>query len=362
MPDPLRNQPRRFGLTMILWTFACLTMVTALTMLSIRVGLEPQNQVNLDASPYGYTVSLVLVFVPFLALIYWYFRYPNRHRPFAGVLAQSIGITIVLWCLIDIVAAPSIFQFPNCKATIQCYVPAWLPGNGLTGAFPVEEFLFYVFACVLILMLYIGSSEIWFYSGSPPDLEAAARDAIPIWSVNPRPLIVAAALIGLGVYFKYELAPPSPAPAPIPAECAGGGWCFGHHQLPQPPAAEGTGFPLYLTILVVVVLVPAGMMFEKLSAIVNARALQFTILITVLISLVWEVTLALPYGWWGYNHHWMVGLRVPAWFGLPVESVLLWLAAAWGIVFQYELFRVSRVTGLSLRRVLFGPAPAPEGE
>ena len=33
----------------------------------------------------------------------------------------------------------------------------------------------------------------------------------------------------------------------------------------------------------------------------------------IFISLLWEVTLALPYHWWGFNHEAMAGLYIKAW-------------------------------------------------
>ena len=46
----------------------------------------------------------------------------------------------------------------------------------------------------------------------------------------------------------------------------------------------------------------------------------------LLISLLWEVTLAIPYGWWDYRPGAMMGLAIAAWRGLPVEAVCVWLA------------------------------------
>jgi len=39
-----------------------------------------------------------------------------------------------------------------------------------------------------------------------------------------------------------------------------------------------------------------------------------------------SATLAVPYGWWGYQQKQMMGLFIGAWAGLPIEAVVVWIA------------------------------------
>ncbi len=351
---------------MILWTLGTLAFVTWYAMRSIEKTMDARYQLDLLASPFGYTRSLALVIVPIVPLLYWYVRYPNDHRRHWRGFLRAVGVLVILWFLLDILLAPTIFQFPNCKATLEIYLPGWIPGQGFQGLIPVEEFLFYAFAVLLILLIYIAASEIWFPNtalrGDAYDTEAT--QAIPIVVIHRRAIGWGVLLIVLAVVFKYFVAPAAPPPIVMHPLC----------ELPAAPVHSGIGFPIYAVFLVLVLVVPNLLIYEKLLPFINTSALQLTVFITTLISLIWEVTLALPYGWWTYDHHWMVGIRVPAWFSLPVESAILWIASGWGVVFMYELFRLHCATGQTLLRVLFygsltpprgpppGPAPRPPAE
>src|SRR6266496_3661056 len=57
----------------------------------------------------------------------------------------------------------------------------------------------------------------------------------------------------------------------------------------------------------------------------------------VLMSLLWEVTLALPYGWWEYRSNILIGLHIGAWTGLTIEAVCVWLAVSFTTVITYEV-------------------------
>ena len=52
--------------------------------------------------------------------------------------------------------------------------------------------------------------------------------------------------------------------------------------------------------------------------------------VRLLISMFWEATLAVPYGWWGYQQKQMLGLSIGAWAGLPIEAVTVWIAVTYG--------------------------------
>ncbi len=74
------------------------------------------------------------------------------------------------------------------------------------------------------------------------------------------------------------------------------------------------GFPWYFIYLVCASLIPSAGFFYTAQRFINWRAFSFTFFLLLLISLLWEVTLALPYGWWEYRQqysdwaaHWSDG-------------------------------------------------------
>ena len=99
-------------------------------------------------------------------------------------------------------------------------------------------------------------------------------------------------------------------------------------------------FPGYFTFIVIFVAVPSLMIFRIGFRFINLPAFQFTVLTIVIIAMLWEVTLALPYGWWGYRPSQMIGLFIRPWSDLPIEAAMLWVAAAWSNVSTYELARL----------------------
>jgi hypothetical protein len=74
----------------------------------------------------------------------------------------------------------------------------------------------------------------------------------------------------------------------------------------------------------------------------------------VLVSLLWEATLALPYGWWGYQATAMLGLTIGAWSQLPVEAVWVWLAVSFTTVISYEVVKIWLATGKRAHEAFFG--------
>jgi uncharacterized membrane protein len=118
------------------------------------------------------------------------------------------------------------------------------------------------------------------------------------------------------------------------------------------------GFPSYFTFLVLASFFPAILLFRSTRSFINWRAVSFTVFWVVLTSLIWEATLASPYGWWGYQPRHMMGLYVGAWFQLPIEAVLLWVSATFTTVMVYEAYKIfismKRVCGVDGKTAMFG--------
>jgi lycopene cyclase domain-containing protein len=87
---------------------------------------------------------------------------------------------------------------------------------------------------------------------------------------------------------------------------------------------------------------------------INWRAFSLTTLLIVLISLMWEATLAIPYGWWNFQNQQMLGIRITAWGSLPIEEVLLWIAVTYSTVIIYETVKCWQASGRAMKHALFG--------
>ena len=109
-----------------------------------------------------------------------------------------------------------------------------------------------------------------------------------------------------------------------------------HFALP----ADRPGFPGYFAILVIGGLSPAVSFFPVARRFINWRALSLTLFFMLLVSLLWEATLAIPYNWWNYQHRQMMGLFIGAWSGLPMEGVCVWIAVSYGAVIIFEIVKV----------------------
>ena len=100
--------------------------------------------------------------------------------------------------------------------------------------------------------------------------------------------------------------------------------------------------------------VPSAGFFRTAQPFINWRAFSFTFFLILLISLLWEVTLAIPYGWWDYRLPAMMGLAIPAWRGLPVEAVCVWITVSFTTVIVYEVIKIWQALGKSAWEAFFG--------
>ena len=96
------------------------------------------------------------------------------------------------------------------------------------------------------------------------------------------------------------------------------------------------------------------LLFPKVRGVINWRAFSLTMFMIALTSLLWEATLAMPYGWWGYQHTAMVGIYISAWGQLPVEAVFVWLAVPYTTVIVYETIKCWKASGKSARVAFLG--------
>jgi len=301
----------------ILGILAMVILPAALTLHSVR---SPATLTVADnPSPHGYTWSLLLFVVPIATIAIWFLPSEGLEIP-RRAFWTTIAILVPLGFLLDFLFAQWFFCFPNPKATLGILAPALGPWV------PIEEYFFYFTGFVAILLLYVWLSEFWLAAYTVPDHPGEARATERLLRFHPMSLVLAIALIGAAWFYKKHFA-----------------------ALP-----DRAGFPGYFSFLVAGALIPAMSFYPVARRFINWRALSLTIFFVLLISLLWEATLALPYGWWNFQHRQMIGLFIGAWDDLPIEEVCVWIAVNYATVIVFEVIKVWHASGRTAREAFLG--------
>jgi hypothetical protein len=275
-----------------------------------------------NASPHGYTWSLLLFVVPILVILLWFVPGEDLKIP-ARAFRWTIGVLVPTGWLLDVVFAQWFFAFPNPKATLGIPAPAF--GRPV----PIEEYAFYLTGFITVLLLYVWLSEYWLAAYTVDDYAGEARAQERLLRFHPASLVLGLALIVIAiVYKKYFSSVPD-------------------------------GWPGYFIVLVAGGLVPSASFYPVTHRFINWRALSLTMFIILLVSLLWEATLALPYGWWNYQHGAMVGVFIGVWCGLPIEAVMVWLAVTYGTVILFEAVKIWQASGRKAKDAFLGPRSLP---
>lgn len=293
---------------------------TALTLATVRVPVTEMHTVD-NPTPYGYTVSLLIFLVPVLTIAVWHGRHGSEHerRAFFKCVALMAG----LGTLLDFAFGYSFFEFPNQAATVGLRLPAWSWGDmrWIPDYLPIEEFGFYIFGALFMISAYTWADQVWLDRYDPDQYRDFAQAVPRVLTFSPQALGVWAALVAAGILFRWQ--------------------------------ADG-GFPGYFVFLMTAGLLPSLVLVRTVKGFVNWHALGFAFAGLVLVSIVWEATLGLPYEWWTFRSDQMLGIYIHAWGGLPVEEVTLWLVGVWDAVLFYELFRILSYMERRPRAALFG--------
>lgn len=255
--------------------------------------------------------------VPIGALAWWFACRPDLRFP-RKAFWRTIGVLTPLGFLLDLLFGNAFFIFPNKAATLGCNIPA------LGGAIPIEEFVFYLTGFMLVLLSYIWCDEYWMAAYNVPDYPAAAKGIPRIVCFHVASIVLGVLLIAAAILYRKFL------------------------------SGESDGFPWYFIYLVCASLIPSAGFFHTAQSFINWRAFSFTFFLLLLISLLWEVTLALPYGWWEYQPRALMGLHIGAWSGLPIEAVCVWLAVTFTTVITYEVIKIWKALGTRALEAFFG--------
>ena len=301
---------------------ALLVIPAALTLRTVDVAREFVTVDN--PTPLGYTWSLLTFILPVLALGWWFLRheqYKIERKAFWFTIALFTGGGLIL----DIALGHTFFTFPNSGATLGIHFPGF---DFKLGHFvwdvPIEEFGFYFFGCLFMLLFYIWADLFWFGAYNV-DYETETKLVAKLVRPHPSSAIWGVVFVIAAILYKK----------------------FGPHPYHE-------GFPGYFTILVIAYVAPTFVFFCTVKPFVNWRAFSLTLYSMWLISLFWEVTLGLPYQWWGYHPEQMIGIFIGGWTHLPIEETLLWSVASWGTTMIYEVTRVYWYMGKPYREALFG--------
>ncbi len=303
----------RISFHLVLAMLGMIALPAALTLHTVRT---PAQSATDNSSPYGYTVSLLMFIVPILAIGFWL-------APREGVKIskrafwRTIAILFPMGAALDFLFARLFFKYPNSGATLRITAPA------LGGGVPVEEYVFYFTGFVAVLLMYIWLDEYWLAAYSTPADAKERSEFTRLLRFHPQSLVWAVVLIAAAILYR-------------------------HAFVAEP------GFPGYFTFLVIGALGPSAALLPSALPVINWRALSLTMFIILLASLLWEVTLAVPYGWWDFQDSAMIGLRITAWSRLPVEEVFVWVAVTYATVIVYEILRRWQASEKMIRHALIG--------
>jgi hypothetical protein len=305
-------------------TVAAVIVIGMLAMVVIPAGLTLHSvsspgtlTVGPDPSPHGYTWSLLLFVVPILVIAFWFLPSEGLEIP-QRAFWRTIGILAPIGWLLDVIFAQWFFCFPNPKATLG------IPAPALGRPVPIEEYVFYLTGFITVLLLYVWLSEYWLAAYTVEDYVVEARAARRLLQFHPTSLVMGVALIAAATAYKKWFS-----------------------SVPD-------GWPGYFIVLVAGGLVPSVSFYPVARRLINWRALSLTMFFTLLVSLLWEATLAVPYGWWNYQHGAMMGVFIGAWSGLPVEAVLVWLAVTYGTVILFEVIKIWQASGRGAKEAFLG--------
>lgn len=312
--DPLNNS------LIVVAMLAMIAVPAGIALHTVRIPVPTQIP-PANATPYGYTVSLLLFIIPIIVIGWWFVPQEGIKIP-KQAFWHTISILFIAGCALDYFFANRFFTYINHAATLG------IPASALGGPVPVEEYVFYFTGFVAVLLIYIWLDEYWLLAYNRPDYPAEAKKLRRLLQFHPTSLVLGLALIGFAIAYKKFV-------------------------------SHSPGFPGYFTFLVAGGIVPAVSFFPSARPVINWRALSLTLFIILLVSLFWEATLAVPYGWWGYQQQQMMGLFVGAWAGLPIEAVCVWIAVTYATVIVFEVIKLWQASERPLKDAFLGAREVP---
>jgi hypothetical protein len=311
-----KNPSPRLSAWIVAAMLAMIVIPAALTLLTVSApGTLLVSEAN--ATPHGYTWSLLLFIVPIVVIGFWFLPAEGVEIP-RRAFWWTIGVLVPLGLGLDFFFAHWFFTFRNSGATLGIRAPA------LGTPVPVEEYVFYFTGFLCVLLIYVWLDEFWLAAYNVPDYAGESKKISRLFRFHTTSAIAGLGLILIAVVYKKML------------------------------SGSPDGFPSYFTFLVVGAFVPAMSFFPTARPFINWRAFSLTLFFIVLVSLIWEATLAVPYQWWGFQPTQMTGLFIGAWSRLPIEEVCLWIAVSYATVIVFEIFKLWHASGKKAKHAFLG--------
>lgn len=309
------RSPRR-SFHVVIAMLGMVAIAAAVTLHTVKVAPAVEFQGQSNPSPHGYTVSLLLFLVPIVAIAFWLLP-QEQVRVSRTAFFFTIAVLFPMGAVMDFLFANTFFTFPNAAATLGWRAPA------LHGGVPVEEYVFYLTGFMVDLLLYIWFDEYWLAAYSTPNDSAHRTRFDRLLRFHPASLVWGAGLLLAAIAYRKLL-------------------------VPEP------GFPGYFTFLVVVAVTPSAALLPSALPVINWRAFSLVLFMMLLTSLLWEATLGVPYGWWGFQPASMIGITITAWSHLPIEEICVWITVTYATVIVYETIRRWKASGRPARHAFLG--------
>jgi hypothetical protein len=252
-----------------------------------------------------YTVSLLIWILPIIAMTVFFIHRRLLSPEKWYSLLVSIALLAAVGVVLDLLFAHRFFTFPE---------PREVCGIAIRGI-PIEEFVFYIAGFWFILFLYVFCDE-WFLLkyNVPDERYALYRSRLKrLVFVHLTSIWWASGFFAGAILYKRIFNP------------------------------AGDLIPGYFIFLLCVAYVPFLLFFRVTRKFVNLRAFVFCLVLTALISIIWEVTLALPFGYWGYQDGAMLGIFISPWHRLPIEAVTVWVFCTL-VILVYEFIKICYFT------------------
>ncbi len=305
----------RVSVWIVVAMLAMVAVPAALTLSTVR--RPAVLSVSPDPTPHGYTWSLLLFIVPIVVIAFWFLPREGVKIP-QKAFWRTIWILVPLGWGLDFFFAHRFFRFPYRGATLGISAPA------LGGSVPIEEYIFYLTGFIAVLLIYVWLDEYWLAAYNVADYPSEAKKIRRLLQFHPTSVFLGVFLIVLAIAYKDLF------------------------------AASSEGFPGYFVFLVVGAFLPSTGFFRTARPFINWRAFSVTLFLVLLISVVWEATLAVPYGWWGYQEAQMLGIFIGAWSRLPIEAVCVWIAVTYATTIIFEIVKLWQASGRGIRDALWG--------
>jgi hypothetical protein len=303
----------RRAAAVVTYLICILVIPVTLTLTSVVVPVTVmQNSDN--PTPLGYTISLSLFLLPMVALLFWMWRF--RKLTFQkNAFLYTIALLAPTGIILDVLFGNAFFVFKNHNAVLGINFPA------VGGPLPVEELIFYVSGFTTVLLLYLWCDEYWFERYNIPDYKTESAKVDKVVQFHWPSVTIGIGLILIAIAYKKYL------------------------------SQSSNGFPWYFIYITIVGLIPSMAFYNSAKRFINWRAFSFTFFIMVLISLIWETTLALPYQWWGFQDLAMMGIYIGAWHNLPIEEIVVWFSVSYATIIIYESIKIWLASHKTLKQL-----------